>query len=124
MGKRTLIHGAGIAKKPGNEVAGAHVMRQVAKELFAEGIVTHVLDGGTAVRRGMGLAQLRLGCARETRQQQRLYGIVPCQVNQFFIGKNGIGGGHWSFIAVPRRLSWTFGGHQSCDCSRISQAKE
>jgi hypothetical protein len=43
-------------------------MGEIAEELFAERVVTHVLDGGTAVGIGVRLPQLRGGCAREARE--------------------------------------------------------
>jgi len=89
-GECVLVDRAGISKEAGNEVGGAGVMRQVAEQLFAKGIVAHVLDGGTAIGVGVGLVPLPFGRTGKTRQEKRPDGLVPCQVKQFFVGKNGV----------------------------------
>src|ERR1700722_9536059 len=90
--KPIFVDCVSVPEKPNDEVAAPHVMRKIAEELFAKRIVTHVLDGRAAVGIRMRLAQLLLRGSREASEQQRSYGIVPCQVDKFLVGKNGVRG--------------------------------
>src|SRR5215469_7084836 len=49
-----------VAEEVDDEIAGAHVMREVGERLFAEGIVADVLDNAAAVGIGTGTVELGL----------------------------------------------------------------
>ena len=88
--KRILVDRLRIAKQPGNEISRANVVREIAEKLFAERVVPHVLDRRPAVRVGMGYAQLLFSRSGESLQQKRPDGIIPRQVNQLFVGQDGV----------------------------------
>src|SRR5215469_5973384 len=89
-GKSIFIDGARVAKHPSHKITRTDIVRKVAEELLAKGIVAHVLHGGAAIGIGMRLAQLLLSGTGEFRQQERPDRVVPRQIDQFFMGKNGV----------------------------------
>ena len=90
-GEGIFIDGAGILQKPYDEITGARVMGQVAKEDFAEGVVSHVLDKASAIGVSVRLVELRFGSAGKFGKQQGANRAVPSEVDQFFVSENGIG---------------------------------
>ncbi|GAC1674055.1 MAG: hypothetical protein PVS2B2_07850 [Candidatus Acidiferrum sp.] len=52
--ERVFIHVARVTQQRENEIAAAHVMRQVAEEVAPVGVVAHILNDGAAV--GIGLS--------------------------------------------------------------------
>src|SRR5689334_14051530 len=67
-------------------------MRQVAYEMTAVRIVTHVLNDRAAVRVTVRFDEFIGGRVRKAFEQHWLDGGVPRRVNNRFVGKNGIRG--------------------------------
>src|SRR5215472_4582552 len=89
-GEGKLIRVVGVPEKADDEVAGAHVVRQVGKVLVAEWIVADVLDNASAVRIRAGLFQL---CRRKgwiAAEQQRNDGGVPGKVDQLLVRQHRV----------------------------------
>ena len=53
--KRILVQIVGLGDERENKIAAANIVREIAEELTAEGIVTHVLNDGASIGIGMGL---------------------------------------------------------------------
>ena len=90
-GKRKLIGIAGVAEEIHDKIAGAHVMGKVAERHLAKGVVADVLDDAAAVGVGPGFFQLCLGQVRIAAEQQGNDGVVPGEVDQLLVRKQGIG---------------------------------
>src|SRR5579862_2018464 len=89
-GEGVFVDVLSVAEQVGDEISGADVVGEVAEELFAEGVIAHVLDRRAAVGVGVRLAQLRLGGIGKAGEQQRTNAVVPCEIDQFFVGEDGI----------------------------------
>jgi hypothetical protein len=92
-GEGDIVGVFGVAEEGADEVAGADVVEQVGEDRLAEGIVAEVLDDASAIGVGVGLAELggsEVGVALE---QQRLDGVGPGEVDDLFVGEDGVGAG-------------------------------
>ena len=67
-------------------------MHQIAELRAAEGIVAEVLDDGAAIGVGMRLGELFLRESGIALQQEGAESVGPEQVNDLFVGQNGIRG--------------------------------
>jgi hypothetical protein len=67
-------------------------MGEVAEETFSEGVIAHVLHGASAVSVGVRYDQLMVGCSGESGEQKRAYGVIPGEVDEFFVSEDGVGG--------------------------------
>jgi hypothetical protein len=60
-----------------DEIAAVYVMGEVAEEMAAERIISHVLHDGTAVDVSVRLEEVRRSCVRKALQEDGLDGIFP-----------------------------------------------
>src|SRR5947209_20120056 len=88
---RKCPHGEGkfverlrVAEHPGDEITCPNIVREIAEEGLAEGVVTHILDGTSAVSVRVRDSQLFFSSSGESLQQDGADRAVPCQVNEFF----------------------------------------
>jgi len=65
-------------------------VEQVGEDRLAEGIVAEILDDASAIRVRTGLAELRGSEVREAPEQERLNGAVPGDVDDLFVGEDGV----------------------------------
>src|SRR5436309_920104 len=89
-GEGILVERAGIAEQARHKIAAAHVVSKIAEEDFSKRIIPHVLHSRAAIRKGMRNHQLSVRGFRKLGEQQRPDRVVPCQVDQLFMGENGI----------------------------------
>jgi hypothetical protein len=80
-GEGEFVGGLRVAQEAGDEVSGADVVGQVREEGVAEGVVTKVLDGASAVGVGVRLLELGFGEARIVLEEKRTDGLFPGEVN-------------------------------------------
>ena len=73
-----------------NKIAAANIMREIAKELTAEGIVAHVLNDGPSIGIGVGLDQLLRSRVGESAQQDWLNVFLPRGIDNRLMRKDGI----------------------------------
>ena len=66
-------------------------MRQVAELFVAERIVAHVLQKRAAIGEGVRFPEVILGSGWKAMEKQRNEVIFPDEINDFLMGKNGIG---------------------------------
>ena len=84
-GEGKFIYVPGVSQQRENKVATAHVMSEVAEELFSEWVVPEILNKATAVSERMSFPQAGLGSAGIVLEQKGPDGIVPRQVDQFLM---------------------------------------
>ena len=80
-----------IVQQSLDEIAAADVMREIAEERAAVGIVAHVLNDGAPIGVGLRAAQIFLGGLRKFSQQQRLDVRLPCRINDGFVREHRVG---------------------------------
>ncbi len=66
-----FVESRGISQQGEDEIAAAKIVGEIAEELIAGGIVTHILDDRTAVGIGVGLNEFVRGSVGKTLQQER-----------------------------------------------------
>ena len=86
-----FVQVAGFMNEVDDEITAAHVMRQIAEVFIAKRVVAHVLHQAATVSEGVGLLQIIRSGIGETLQQKRLDGVFPKEVDDFFMGQNGVG---------------------------------
>jgi hypothetical protein len=91
-GEGEFVGGLGVAEEREDEVAGADVVGEVREELVAEGIVAEVLDGAAAVGKAVGFLKLGFGEIGEAFEEDGTDGRLPGEVDEFFVGLDGVGG--------------------------------
>ena len=92
-GEGEFVGGLSVAEEREDEVAGADVVGEVGEELVAEGVVAEVLDGATAVGIAVSLLKLGGGEGGEALEQDGLDGGFPGEVDELFVGLDGVGNG-------------------------------
>jgi hypothetical protein len=73
-----------------NEVAAANAVHQITEFHTPKGIVTEVLDNGTAVGISMCLRELILRERWESFEEKGTEFIGPHQINDFLVGEHGV----------------------------------
>ena len=91
QGKCIAVKVFGIAEESQDEVAAAHVVRQIAEEEASMRVVTHVLDDGAAIGITVRFFDFVRGRAGKTLQQERANIGVPDAINDRFMGQDGVG---------------------------------
>src|ERR1700739_3806360 len=89
-GKRIFVQIMRLGDECENEIATPNIVREITKELAAEGIVAHVLNDGASIGIGVGLLQLLRSGAGKALQQQRLYTIGPGCIDDRFMREDGV----------------------------------
>jgi hypothetical protein len=89
----------GLGDERENKITATNIVRQIAKELTAEGIVAHVLNDGASIGIGMGLEQLLRSRLGKSAQEYGFDVVLPCGIDNSFMRKDGIphairGAGH------------------------------
>jgi hypothetical protein len=90
-GEGEFVGGVGVMEKTEDEVSGPDVVGKVGEELVAEGVVTGVLDGAATVGVAMCLLNLGLGEGRVLPEQDWTDGLLPGEVDEFFVGLDRVG---------------------------------
>ena len=67
-------------------------MGEIAEEAFTERVIAHVLDGASAVGVGVRYDQLMVRRRGESGEQKRAYGVIPGEIDEFFVSEDGVGG--------------------------------
>lgn len=75
------------------EITGADVVREIREETAAEGIVTEVLNDGSAVGERVRFPQLLGGRVREAVENGGAQGVLPGCVDDGFVAEDGVAGG-------------------------------
>src|SRR5215471_100102 len=88
--ERIFVQRACVLQHPDDKISRANVVGEVAEESFAEGVVPHVLDGASAIGIRVCNDEFMIGGARKLGQEERPYRIVPCEIDQFLVGQNGV----------------------------------
>jgi hypothetical protein len=93
--KGVLVKRLGVANERDNEIAAADVVRQIAEETAAEGLIAHVLDDASAVGEGVRFNQLLRRGRGKTLQQGLLERVFPNGVDNGLVREDGVttGGG-------------------------------
>ena len=106
-GEGKFIYVPRVSQQRENKVATTHVMCEVAEELFSEWVVPEILNNATAVSERMSFPQAGLGSAGIVLEQKWPDGIVPGEVDQFFMCE----------CRITKSASWRRHGqkHQSHD---------
>ena len=92
QGKGVLVNVLSVGDQRRDEIAGAHVVQQVAEEGAAERIVAKILDDASAVGVAAGVEQLLRACPGETSQHHGRDRPVPQGIDVRFVGQDGVGG--------------------------------
>ena len=103
-------------------------MHQVAEFSVAERIVAEILDDGASVCVGMGIPDLLFRQSRISLEQQGPNRIGPEQVNNFFVGQDGVRGravaahehNEKDCHYTDRKQAPTFG-HGAWRCCRVAR---
>ena len=88
--ERILVDVSGFVQQRQDKIAAANIVDQIAEEPVSERIIAQVLDQASAVGIAMGHAELVRRRAGILFQQKGLDLIFPEQVNDLFVGQNGI----------------------------------
>jgi hypothetical protein len=97
QGESVLVDIPRVTNQRRDEIAGAHVMQQVAEELAAEGVVAEILNHAADVGEAASLLNLLGARVRKAGQQHGRNCAVPQRIDVRFMGQHGIG------CRLPRR---------------------
>ena len=85
-----LVRVVRIAEEIDDKVSGANVVGQIRKRLIAEWVVSDVLNDATTVGIGTCAIEFGGGQVRIAAQEQGNDGILPREVDELFVGKQGV----------------------------------
>src|SRR4051794_26359084 len=90
QGECILVRVLRLEQQFTNEVPAADVVHQVAEFSAAEGVITEILNDGTAIGVGVSFAELIFRHARKSFQEEGLDLTAPDQVDDLLMSKNRI----------------------------------
>jgi hypothetical protein len=92
-GEGELVGIAGVAEEVDDEITRADVVGEVGEELVAERVVADVLNDAATIGVGAGMLDLSGGEIRVAAEEQRDDGGLPGEVDELFVGEEGVGAG-------------------------------
>ena len=91
QGKSVFVQVRSFLDQVDDEVAAAHIVREVAEILVPKGVISHVLNQRSTVGEGVGLLQIIVGSGGKSLLQRRQEAVLPRQIDDLFVGEHGIG---------------------------------
>jgi hypothetical protein len=90
--ERQFVDIFALSNQAADKVAGPDIMDKVAKELTPIRVIPEVLNDAAAIRIAVCDLKFPWGGCRIFGQQERLKRVLPCHVNDRFMGKKAIAG--------------------------------
>ena len=90
-GEGELVGSFGVGEEGEDKVSGAYVVGEIGEVGVTEGVVAEVLNGAATV--GVGVRLFKLGGSEigEAEQEKRTDGLLPGEVDEFFVRLDGVG---------------------------------
>ncbi len=85
-----FINVVGVVQERHDEIATAHVMRQIAEKMAAVWIVAEVLNNRAAVCISLRRAQFFGSSVGKSRQQGGFQPVFPSRINDRLVGEHGV----------------------------------